>query len=386
MRHGFGATTYTCSAAGRWARTACAPRPTSTIRPCAAASAITRSVTCTIVASSRSTGGAAAEARNISGEATASVRASRSSRPGARSSSCATSAAGSPARSATWSTNSLSITVQPSAPATRRATSDPPEAYCRVMVMTGAPICSGLQVLAHRPADLVLVTALGEDLGCLHRIDLPADRHLYVHPHLLARERLDRLDLLAARGPLLFASGVALDRRPRRHIADPREQRRGVGVTEGVAHADLTGVDDGQQRPGAHGQRDRRDHVASQPQQIDDRSGTLGSERRGGEQQGEGDEEEDGAGNELAHGGSEGETGKRYAPGPQASGEEVRSPSGLAVPRPLRLGAGPHVAELFRARDPLFGDQALEHQLARRHHRGGVLLCGEPDLIHQVEP
>src|SRR5205823_6219047 len=141
IRHGFEATTYTWRASGRRASTAWAPRPTSTIRPCAAASAITRSVSCTIVASSCSTRGAAADARNISGEATASVRASRSSSPGARSSRCATSAAGSPARSATWSTNSLSITVQPSAPATNRATSDPPEAYCRVMVMTGAAMC-----------------------------------------------------------------------------------------------------------------------------------------------------------------------------------------------------------------------------------------------------
>src|SRR5205807_188370 len=356
-------TTYTWRASGRRASTAWAPRPTSTIRPCAAASAITRSVSFTIVASSCSTGGAAAEARNISGEATARAPASRSTSPGARSSRCATSAGGSPARSATWSTNSLSITVQPSAPATRRATSDPPEAYCRVMVMTGAAMGSGLQVLPqvsdveqrqtalggheddqvvralqvvqhfdpllgerfgreclvqqplllgleardfdavplgldllllgdlvvdrlhhllrrlevaqkerrdggdaelaaaragrgderrvdqpfhgrgdlrafgdvvdrelhdpvadpladrveHRPADLVFVADLGEDLRGLHRVDLPTDRHLDVHPHLLARQGLDRFGLLAARGPLLLAGGVALDRRPGRH-------------------------------------------------------------------------------------------------------------------------------------------------------------------------
>src|SRR5207245_10152491 len=113
---------------------------------------------------------------------------------------------------------------------------------------------------------------------------------------------------------------------PRRQVADAREQRRGGGVTERVAHAHLAGVNDGQERPGAHGQRDRRDHVASQPQQIDDGSGTLGSERRGGEQQRASDEEEDGAGNERTHGGSEGETGRRYALGPEPSGAEVRAP------------------------------------------------------------
>src|SRR2546422_311515 len=305
MRHGFGATTYTCSASGRWARTACAPRPTRTIRPCAAASAITRSVSWTIAASS---------------------------------------------------TNSLSITSHPSSAATRRATSEPPEAYCRVIVMTGGAI-SGLQVLAqvadvekrqpalggdeddqvaralhvvqhfdpllgerfggerlveeplllgleagdldpvalrldllllrdlvvdrlhhlgrglqgtekegrnrrdpevpaagagprheggvdqplhrvrdlgalgdvvdrvlhhavahaladgveHGAADLVFVADLREDLGRLHRVDLPADRHFNVPPHLLARQGLDGFDLLSVCRPLLFARRVPLD-------------------------------------------------------------------------------------------------------------------------------------------------------------------------------
>src|SRR5207244_1079571 len=73
------------------------------------------------------------------------------------------------------------------------------------------PLADGVQDGA---ADLILVADLGEDLGCLHRVDLPANRHLDVHPHLLAGERFDRLDLLATRGPLLFARRVALDRRP----------------------------------------------------------------------------------------------------------------------------------------------------------------------------
>src|SRR2546425_4975466 len=145
IRHGFDATTYTWSASGRWASTACAPRPTSTIRPWAAASAITRSVSCTIATSSCSTRGTAADETNISGEATASVRARRSSKPGARSSRWATSAADRPARCATWSTNSLSITVQSSPTATRRAIWEPPEAYCRVMVMTGGAMAQGFR-------------------------------------------------------------------------------------------------------------------------------------------------------------------------------------------------------------------------------------------------
>src|SRR5438876_1986421 len=135
-----------CNASGRCARSACAPRPTSTTRPWAAASAMIRSVSFTIVASSCSARGTASEAINISGDATASVRASRSSSPGARSSCSATRAGASPARRATSSTNSLSITVHRSPAATCCATAAPPDAYCRVTVMTGGAI-SGFQVL-----------------------------------------------------------------------------------------------------------------------------------------------------------------------------------------------------------------------------------------------
>src|SRR6059036_848913 len=108
---------------------------------------ITRSVCWTIAASSGSTRGMPAVAMNSSGDPAARVRASRSRSPGARSSRWATASAGRPARRATSSTNSLSITSQRSSAATRRATSEPPDAYCRVIVMTGGAI-SGLQVLA----------------------------------------------------------------------------------------------------------------------------------------------------------------------------------------------------------------------------------------------
>src|SRR5947207_5009931 len=84
---------------------------------------------------------------NSSGEPAARARARRSSNPGARSSRWATASGGSPARRATSSTNSLSITSHRSAAATRRATSEPPEAYSRAIVITGGAI-SGLQVLA----------------------------------------------------------------------------------------------------------------------------------------------------------------------------------------------------------------------------------------------
>src|SRR2546428_460195 len=534
MRHGFGATTYTCSASGRWARTACAPRPTRTIRPCAAASAITRSVSWTIAASSGSTRGTPAVAMNISGDPAARVRARRSTSPGARSSRWATASGGSPARRATSSTNSLSITSHPSSAATRRAPSEPPEAYWRVIVMTGGAI-SGLQVLAqladveqwqpalgrheddevvrgphvvqhldpllgerfgrerlvqeplllglqpryfhavplgldllllgdlvvdrlyhlggrlevaqeergdggdpelaaagarrghegrvdqglhgvgdlralgdvvdrvlhhavahpfangvkHRATDLVLVADLGEDLGRLLRVDLPADRHFDVHAHLLARERLDRLDLLAARGPLLFARRVALDRGPRRHEADAGEQRSRVHVAEGVTHPDFTRVDHDQARPGGQQDREKADRVAAEAQQGGDVARALDAHGGRSEEERKRDDEQDAAADELAHGRSErGDAEKIRRPETERLLEEVRaSPSaaGLAVPRPLRLRARAHVAELLVARDPLLGHQPLEHQLACRDHGARVLLGRETHLVHQVE-
>src|SRR5438034_11791269 len=99
---------------------------------------------------------------NISGDPAASVCARRSSNPGARSSRWATASGGSPARRATSSTNSLSITSHRSSAATRRATSEPPEAYCRVIVMTGGAI-SGLQVLAQLADVEQRQSALGGD-------------------------------------------------------------------------------------------------------------------------------------------------------------------------------------------------------------------------------
>src|SRR5256712_7663009 len=51
----------------------------------------------------------------------------------------------------------------------------------------------------------------------------------------------------------------------------------------------------------------------------------------------------------------------------------------------LRFTARPDIAELLAARDAFFSDQPFEHQFARRNHRGGILLAGETDLIHQVE-
>src|SRR2546425_2424625 len=67
------------------------------------------------------------------------------------------------------------------------------------------------------------------------------------------------------------------------------------------------------------------------------------------------------------------------------SREQVRPASCLPVPRPLRLGACSHIAELVRAGDALLGHQALEHQLARRDHRGRILLRRQPDLVYDIE-
>ena len=57
------------------------------------------------------------------------------------------------------------------------------------------------------------------------RVDLPAQRHVHLHPHLLAGERVHRLRLVAALRELLLAGRVALDRGPRRHEADAGQER-----------------------------------------------------------------------------------------------------------------------------------------------------------------
>src|SRR5881275_3536612 len=68
------------------------------------------------------------------------------------------------------------------------------------------------------------------------------------------------------------------------------------------------------------------------------------------------------------------------------SRKEVRSPAPrLAVARSLGLRPGARVAELFAARDALLGHEALEHELAGRDHRPGVLFRRQADLIHQIE-
>src|SRR5881392_3412045 len=134
---------------------------------------------------------------NSSGEPAARARARRSSNPGARSSRWATASGGSPARRATSSTNSLSITSHRSAVATRCATSEPPEAYCRVIVMTGGAI-SGLQVLAQLADVEQRQPALGR-----HEDDQVA-RALHVVQHFdpLFGERLGREGLVQQ--PLLL--------------------------------------------------------------------------------------------------------------------------------------------------------------------------------------
>src|SRR3989475_494070 len=255
MRHGFGATTYTCSASGCWARTACAPRPTRTIRPCAAASAITRPVSGTIAACSGSTRGTPAVAMNISGDPAARVRARRSNSPGARSSRWATASGGSPARRATSSTNSLSITSHPSSAATRRATSEPPEAYCRVIVMTGGAI-SGLQVLAQVADVEKRQPALGGDeddqvARALHVVQhfdpLLGERfggeRLVEEPLLLGLEAGDldpvalRLDLLLLRDLVVdrlhhLGRGLQVTEKEGRHRRDPEVPAAGAGRSE----------------------------------------------------------------------------------------------------------------------------------------------------------
>src|SRR3982074_2265229 len=149
---------------------------------------------------------------NISGDPAASVRARRSSTPRATS-----------PRRATSSTHSLSIASQRSSAATRRATSEPPEAYCRVIVMTGGAI-SVLQVLAQladveqwqsplrRPEDDKVVRGLHvvQDLDPLFRERFGGER-LVQQPLLLGLEAGD-LDAVAFRLDLLLLGDLVVDR------------------------------------------------------------------------------------------------------------------------------------------------------------------------------
>src|SRR5438093_10707196 len=189
---------------------------------------------------------------NSSGEPAARARARRSSNPGARSSRWATASGGSPARRATSSTNSLSITSHRSAAAARRATSEPPEAYCRVIVMTGGAI-SGLQVLAQLADVEQGQPALGryEDdqvAGALHVVQhldpLLGERfwgeRLVEEPLLLGLEAGD-LDAVAFRLDLLLLGDLVVDRlhhlrwglqvpkKECRHRRDPEVPTAGAG-------------------------------------------------------------------------------------------------------------------------------------------------------------
>ena len=83
--------------------------------------------------------------------------------------------------------------------------------YCTIPSRT--PLANRV---AHRAVDLVLVADLGVDVRGLGRIDLPPQADIHRHPHLLARECGDLLDLLAGERILLFAGRIALDRRPGR--------------------------------------------------------------------------------------------------------------------------------------------------------------------------
>src|SRR6185312_10424284 len=65
--------------------------------------------------------------------------------------------------------------------------------------------------------------------------------------------------------------------------------------------------------------------------------------------------------------------------------EQVRAGSRAFGEGRFLLAPSPDVSELLAARDTFFSDEPLEHQLARRHHRRGILLAAETDLIDQRE-
>jgi hypothetical protein len=81
----------------------------------------------------------------------------------------------------------------------------------------------------HHILDLLLAAQLPENPGRRPGIDLPAHRHVDLHPHLLAREGADPLGVLATGGELLFLGREPLDARPRAHNRTPG--RRAVEST-----------------------------------------------------------------------------------------------------------------------------------------------------------
>src|ERR1041385_1699440 len=107
---------------------------------------------------------------------------------------------------------------------------------------------------------------------------------------------------LAARGPMVFAGGVSLDRGPGRHVADAGEEGARVYIAERVAHPHFAGVDDDERRPGPHQEAEHADRVAGEAQQVGDRPGSLRAQRGRREEERKGDDKQDAAADELAHG------------------------------------------------------------------------------------
>src|SRR6266851_2408540 len=71
--------------------------------------------------------------------------------------------------------------------------------------------------------------------------------------------------------------------------------------------------------------------------------------------------------------------------GEARSGKKIRPRGALAERRTFRLRPCAGVAQLLAAGNTLLGDEPLQHQLARCHHRQGVFLAREAYLLDQVE-